>query len=98
MYMLAVVKLRDTRTGEVVIYHDKAAYPSTDAAVAFWTEGECGCDCNRSLAIWKAKHGSSLSDGMPLPCRRVNHVIELVEIEILIVAESGAEVVEVITA
>jgi hypothetical protein len=40
MYVLAVVRLRDTRTNEVVTYHDRTAYESVDAAVAFWTEGE----------------------------------------------------------
>lgn len=86
--MLAIVSLRDTRTNKTTIYHDRTAYPSVDAAIAHWTEGECSCDCNRGLAIWKATHAtSSMPSDRLLPCRRVQHVIKLVEIEVLVVIE-----------
>lgn len=90
MYVLVIVTLRDTRTNEVVRYEDKAQYGSVDEAVTFWTEGECGCDCNRGFAIWKAKQGKTIAPHVQLPCRRTKHVIELVQIEALVVVEPSA--------
>lgn len=99
MQIRAIAKLRDTRTGQVIDYHDLSVYPSVDAAVAFWAEGECSCDCNRSLAILKARHpGVAITTTQVLPCRRTKHVIELVSIEVLVVIEDTSEIATVITA
>ena len=88
MHVLVKVTLLDTRTNEVLIYEDKTQYASVDAAAEFWTEGQCGCDCNRGLAIWKHHQRMSLvplAPYQPLPCRRIKHVIRLQEIDATVV-------------
>lgn len=34
-----------------------------------WTDGNMGCDCNRALEFWRAKHpGATLEEEPEVPC------------------------------
>jgi len=75
------VYLEDRRTGLVTIYHDRSLYPDRRRAVFQWTDGECGCDCNRQLALWKAANpGVAMPDAHNLPCNRDDPTITVVKL------------------
>lgn len=93
MHVMAVVHLHNTHTGQRLVYHDKAAYASQDAALQHWLEGECGCDCNRSLAIWKASGQTAMPKGTIYPCRRgAKQLIVIEQVELLVVVDAPAVV------
>lgn len=54
------IHLRDTQTGEVVVYHNTYPIPEPDlhesSTLYIWEEGNYSCDCNRSLFFHRAKH------------------------------------------
>lgn len=44
------IHIRDNATGEVRIYREDLLWGESSAF--FWTEGNFGCDCNRSI-VWR---------------------------------------------
>jgi len=83
MSVLCDVHLLDRRSEMITIFHDKRLYPSRKAAIDNWLDGECACDCNRQLAIWKSTHpGVSMPIEQQLPCELSDHIIVVTDLTI----------------
>ncbi len=68
------IYLQDTRTGKVVChYQDTGTFKTWADAWFYWTEGNFGCDCNRSIAM-----GCEEED--ELDCNPNDNVIEIIAV------------------
>ena len=51
--------LRDTLSGDTLIYENDFPH-DFKTALYHWTEGNYGCDCNRSLFLWNGDEAKEL--------------------------------------
>ncbi|MFN0131239.1 MAG: hypothetical protein ACKVW3_01705 [Phycisphaerales bacterium] len=79
------VVLRDTRDGSVHerAWDDPSSEPDDDSVEYYWTEGNFGCDCNRSLFLYGGDR--------EMACNSDDNVIELVSLAKSTAASGGAE-------
>ena len=50
--------LRDAVTGDTRVYEKE--HEESDGVIYHWTEGNYGCDCNRSLLLWEWSEENAL--------------------------------------
>ena len=69
--------------GREFVCHEEAEAEYADGQLFWWTEGNGGCDCNRSLTLNRA-HGLNLgvkdAEDDDVPCMPCDHTITLVRL------------------
>lgn len=66
--MGAWVEIRNNATGEVRRYRDEYFNSPGSASVYLWTDGNYGCDCNRSMFFARAGNEAEDDDEPDVEC------------------------------